>query len=134
MDMKVRDFLMGIDSDVGEQAISGLNQPHFARNIAHGTHKSGYFGVGGCGAEIIPADIGALGNGKDMLRRLRVYVVKGECPFILEHLAAWYFFAQDFGEDILVIIFQSRVNRHVSLPNIAARRLFDEAGYALSAI
>jgi hypothetical protein len=49
-------------------------------------------------------------------------------------LAAWYFFAQDFGEDILVIIFQSRVNRHVSLPNIAARRLFYEAGHALPAI
>ena len=50
VNMQMRHFLMAVLPDVGEQAISGLNQPHFARNMTHGPDKSGYFGVGGSGA------------------------------------------------------------------------------------
>ena len=35
MDVEMRHFLVAVRADVGEQAISGFNQPGFARDLAH---------------------------------------------------------------------------------------------------
>ena len=114
MNMKVWDLLMAIDPGIGEQPVTGCYQTLFPRDMAHRTDESGNFCVGCFGAEIIPTDIGTLRDHKNVDGCLRVYIVKGQRPFIFIDGAIGNFAAQDLREDILVIIGQSGVNGHAS--------------------
>ena len=119
--MQVRNLLMRIHPDIGEQTISGLYQTQCARYLADSAHKSGYFRITGCGAKIVPADISAFGYDEDMRRCLRIDVVKGKRPVIFKNGIAGNLPAQDFGKDILVVIRQRRINWHFILRNCRAR-------------
>ena len=114
MDVEVRNLLMTMDSGIGEQPITRRHQPLFAGNMADGPDETGYLRFARLRAEIIPADLAPLGDDQYVNRCLRIDVVKGERPFILIYRAVVDLPAQDFGEDILLIIRQSGVDGHAS--------------------
>src|SRR3546814_4156266 len=76
MYVKMRDFLVAVEPDVGEHAITRRDEPLIARDLADRADQRGNFFVAAAFRKIVPADIGALGNDEDMDRRLRVDVVE----------------------------------------------------------
>jgi len=76
--MKVRHLLAGMRADIGEQPIAGRDQPLSARDLADGADEARNLLGRGTGREIVPRDIGSLGDDEDVDRRLRRDVVKGQ--------------------------------------------------------
>src|SRR5687768_4442084 len=83
--------------------------------MADGANEAGNLRLGRALGEIVPRDIGAPGNDEDVDRRLRIDVVKGERMLVLIDLPALYLAAQDAGEDVGLVIWQSGVDRHADL-------------------
>jgi hypothetical protein len=66
VDVEVRDLLVAVEADVGEQAVAGRDEALVARDPADGADETGDFGVAAALRKIVPADIGALGNHEDV--------------------------------------------------------------------
>ena len=108
MDVKVRHFLMGVWPIVGQGAKAGVNNTQLARHIADSANKTCDFLIRGFGRKIIHIDVGALRNNKNMNRRLRLNVPEGQCMVVFVNPVAGNLAAQNFGEDVIVVISHGR--------------------------
>ena len=103
VNVQVRDFLPAVCTDIGEKAISGLDKPLGPRHRSHRAHKSANFRVRCFGAEIVPADIFALGDHQSVDLSLRIDVLKGEGPFVLIDFVRGDLPAQDLREGMMIL-------------------------------
>ncbi len=106
---------MTVMADIGEQAIAGLDHACFPRHMPDAADKTGNFRFAGPRRKIVPTDIFALRNYQNMMWRLWVDVMKSEDMVIFIHGLIGDFPAQNFGEDILVIIRLGCINRQGSV-------------------
>src|SRR3546814_12099873 len=108
---------MTVLADVGEEAIAIICKPHHRGDLADPADELSDLPVRRLFGEVDPANIAALGDHEHMEWRLRVYIVKGVDPVVLIDFLRRNLAAQDFGEDVVVVLGQVAVDGHVvSLP------------------
>jgi len=100
----MRDFLMGVRTGIGEDAIAWFLEPEVPGDLANRAKKSGDLIGGGSSGEIGQRDVAGLGNHQDVQRGLRVDVMEGEGEFILVDPLAGDFAAQNAGEDVVIVV------------------------------
>src|SRR5690606_14135105 len=95
MDVEVGDLLMTVEADIGEQAIAWRDEALVARDLADRAYEArDLFGAAAL-RKIVPADIGGLGDNKDVQRCLRIDVMESERMLVLIDFLTRQFAAQD---------------------------------------
>ena len=77
-----------VAADIGEQPVARVDQPRLARDLADGADEPGDLRLRSHGGEIVPRDVGALGDDQDVDRGQRIDVVEGERMLVLIDLLA----------------------------------------------
>ena len=104
VDVEVRDFLAGIEPDVGEQPIPGSTSPASRAIRPAARTKPAISPSERFRGEVVPGHVSSLGNHKDMGRGQRVDVMKGEHMLVLVDRLRRNLAAKDPREDVIVVI------------------------------
>src|SRR6516162_6159719 len=126
--MKMRDLLMAVPADIGENPITGFGHTLLPRNIAEGADKCGEFSRRSLFRKIVEGDVLSLGDHQYMCRRACGNVVKGEHVLVLVDFLARDFAAKDASEDIVAIVGHHSSGqrftreRFSSIPDMPSRR------------
>lgn len=112
MHVKMRHLLTGVDSSISKQSVAVIDQPVVASNLADRPDKAGNFQVRRSGRKIIPRNIWPLGNYKDVRWGQRVDIVERQRMIVFIDPLRGYFVAKDAGENVILIVRFSGVDRH----------------------
>ena len=104
MHVKMRHFLMAVRADVGNHPVSAFGDAGDLCNMCDHAGEGGlFFGTGPCG-KILPVDISALRDHQNVNRAGRRDILEGQRMIVLGDLGTGNFAAQDFRENIAVVI------------------------------
>src|SRR5688500_10245824 len=115
MDMEMRHFLAAVATDIGKEAVAGLDKSLVPSDPADGPDEAGNLLGSSTLRKIVPRDVAALGDDEDVDRRRRIDVVEGERMLVLMNLPARQLATQDPGEDVGIVIGTCSVDRHSRL-------------------
>ena len=104
MHVEVRHFLTAILADIGDHPVSAPGNAGNIRNMGDHAGEGGLFIGARGGGKVTPVDIGPFRDHQNMNGTQRVDILEGECVLVLGDFLAGNFPAQDFREDVAVII------------------------------
>src|SRR5690606_7085316 len=111
----MRHFWPPMRAQIGEQAIARLHESLLTSDVADRSHEPRDFLGGSLCREIVPTDVGALGDHQDVNARLGCDVVESESPVVFVDFLARNLAAQNLREDVVRIIGRRGVDRHQAL-------------------